>query len=36
MADGKQFQLSNELWHIVKDITNIEGWAGSFRATSRA
>ena len=28
MADGKAFQLSNELWHLVKDITNIEelGW----------
>lgn len=25
MADGIQFQLSNEIWHIVKDITNIEG-----------
>ena len=25
MADGTQFQLSNELWHLVKDITNIEG-----------
>ena len=28
MADGKAFQISNELWHIVKDVTNIEelGW----------
>ncbi len=25
MADGKSFELSNELWHIVKDISNIEG-----------
>lgn len=25
MADGLQFELSNELLHIVKDITNIEG-----------
>jgi len=25
MADGTSFQLSNELWHIVKDISNIEG-----------
>ena len=25
MADGIAFQLSNELWHIIKDITNIEG-----------
>lgn len=25
MADGTNFTLSNELFHIVKDITNIEG-----------
>ena len=25
MADGKQFQLSTELWHLVKDVNNIEG-----------
>ena len=25
MADGTQFELSNELFHLVKDITNIEG-----------
>ena len=25
MGDGTQFQLSNELWHLVKDISNIEG-----------
>ncbi len=25
MADGKSFELSNELWHIIKDVTNIEG-----------
>ena len=25
MADGTAFQLSNELWHIIKDISNIEG-----------
>lgn len=25
MADGKFFQLSNELFHLIKDITNIEG-----------
>ena len=25
MADGTNFELSNELWHIVKDVTNIEG-----------
>lgn len=28
MADGTKFQLSNELFHIVRDVTNIEelGW----------
>lgn len=28
MASGEQFQISNELFHLVKDITNIEelGW----------
>ena len=25
MADGSNFTLSNELFHVVKDITNIEG-----------
>ncbi len=25
MADGTSFPLSNELWHIIKDISNIEG-----------
>lgn len=25
MHDGTEFQLSNELFHIIKDITNIEG-----------
>ena len=25
MADGKKFEMSNELFHLVKDITNIEG-----------
>lgn len=25
MADGLPFQLSNELFHLIKDITNIEG-----------
>ena len=25
MSDGLQFQLSNELLHIIRDITNIEG-----------
>ena len=25
MADGTAFELSNELFHLIKDITNIEG-----------
>ena len=25
MADGTSFELSNEIWHIVKDVSNIEG-----------
>lgn len=25
MADGRKFTLSNEIFHVVKDITNIEG-----------
>jgi len=25
MADGRNFTLSNEIFHIIKDITNIEG-----------
>ena len=25
MADGQKFTLSNELFHMVRDITNIEG-----------
>ena len=25
MADNTSFQISNELWHIIKDISNIEG-----------
>lgn len=25
MAGGKSFELSNELWHIVRDVTNVEG-----------
>lgn len=31
MADGTKFQLSNELWHLVKDITNIEGLGWQLR-----
>ena len=25
MSDGQRFELSNELFHLIKDITNIEG-----------
>ena len=31
MADGLQFQVSNELWHLVKDINNIEGLGWQLR-----
>ena len=31
MGDGTEFQLSNELWHIVKDVTNIEGLGWQLR-----
>ena len=31
MGDGTEFQLSNELWHLVKDITNIEGLGWQLR-----
>ena len=31
MADGRKFELSNELWHIVKDVTNIEGLGWQLR-----
>ena len=31
MADGMRFEISNELWHIVKDITNIEGLGWQLR-----
>lgn len=31
MASGEQFQISNELLHIVKDITNIEGLGWQLR-----
>lgn len=31
MADGTQFEMSNELLHIVKDITNIEGLGWQLR-----
>ena len=31
MADGLQFQLSSELLHLIKDITNIEGLGWQLR-----
>ncbi|MBQ7455685.1 MAG: LURP-one-related family protein [Clostridia bacterium] len=31
MADGTQFQLSTELFHLIKDITNIEGLGWQLR-----
>jgi len=31
MADGTSFELSNELFHLVKDITNIEGLGWQLR-----
>ncbi len=31
MADGRKFELSNEFWHIVKDVTNIEGLGWTLR-----
>ena len=31
MASGKQFELSNEIFHIIKDITNIEGLGWQLR-----
>ena len=31
MADGFRFELSNELWHLIKDITNIEGLGWQLR-----
>ena len=31
MADGTQFELSNELFHLVKDIINIEGLGWQIR-----
>ena len=31
MADGTGFQLSNELFHLIKDITNIEGLGWQLR-----
>ena len=31
MADGTRFELSNEIMHIIKDITNIEGLGWQMR-----
>ena len=31
MDDGQKFQLSNELLHIIKDVTNIEGLGWQLR-----
>ena len=31
MADGQSFELSNELFHLIKDITNIEGLGWQLR-----
>ena len=31
MADGKKFEVSNELFHIIKDITNLEGLGWQLR-----
>ncbi|MBE6007236.1 MAG: hypothetical protein E7238_08850 [Sarcina sp.] len=31
MADGTEFELSNELFHLIKDITNIEGLGWQLR-----
>ena len=36
MADGTRFELSNELWHIVKDVTNIEGLGWQLRGNIAA
>lgn len=36
MADGTSFKLSNELLHIVKDITNIEGLGWQLRGNIAA
>ncbi len=36
MADGRSFELANELWHLVKDITNIEGLGWQLRGNIAA
>ena len=36
MADGTEFQVSNEIMHIVKDITNLEGLGWQLRGNIMA
>ena len=36
MADGSHFELSNELWHIVKDVSNLEGLGWQLRGNIAA
>ena len=36
MADGTYFELSNELWHLVRDISNIEGLGWQLRGNIAA
>lgn len=36
MANGTEFQLSNELWHLIKDVTNIEGLGWQLRGNIMA
>jgi len=36
LADGTRFELSNELWHLVKDVTNIEGLGWQLRGNIAA
>lgn len=36
MADGTYFELSNELWHVVRDISNIEGLGWQLRGNIAA
>ena len=36
MADGARFEVSNELWHLVKDINNIEGLGWQLRGNIMA
>ena len=36
MENGTSFQISNELWHLVRDITNIEGLGWQLRGNIAA